>query len=60
MYIYRRILELEIPKEIENQKEQILKDLKEAFEASYGDPYYGPRYKGDTFKIDLEYNGELI
>ncbi|MDR0468145.1 MAG: hypothetical protein LBG67_04770 [Campylobacteraceae bacterium] len=62
LYIYKKILELEIPKEIEDQKEQILKDLKEAFEESCGDPYLVSymKDKGNTCKIDLEYNGEII
>jgi hypothetical protein len=63
-YTHRKILKLEIPKEIENQKEQILKDLKEAFEGSRGSPFVGFHYKDKyetwTYKIDLEYNGEII
>ena len=61
-YIYIRIFELEIPRDIKNQKEQILKDLKEAFEESLGNPFLAFHYKDkyETCKIDLEYNGEII
>ncbi|MDR0467466.1 MAG: hypothetical protein LBG67_01285 [Campylobacteraceae bacterium] len=70
LYIYKKILKLEIPKEIENEKEQILKDLKEAFGEAFGDPFYALNYNKDknnnnnkffeTCIAYLEYNGELI
>ncbi|MDR0467384.1 MAG: hypothetical protein LBG67_00870 [Campylobacteraceae bacterium] len=60
VYQYLKILSLEIPKEIENEKEQILKELKKAFEESGGNPYSRIRGSNATHKIDLEYNGELI
>jgi hypothetical protein len=59
-YLSLHIIELEIPQEIDGEKEQILKDLKEAFEESYGDPYYGINKQNKTCKVDLEYEGELI
>jgi hypothetical protein len=58
-YGYLKILRLEIPKEIEQYKKEIFKDLKEAFEASLiGLGVYATKTK--SCKVDLEYKGELI
>ncbi|MDR2080863.1 MAG: hypothetical protein LBP54_03110 [Campylobacteraceae bacterium] len=57
-YKYIKILELKIPQEIEGEKEQMLKDFKEAFEASFGNPFLHID-EDETCKIDLEYEGEL-
>lgn len=61
LYLCIKILELEIPKEIKDQKEQILKDIKEAFEEAFGNPYSGLHKEPNQIcKIDLEYEGEII
>jgi hypothetical protein len=57
-YAYFKVLRLEISKEIEQYKQEILKDLKEVFEASNaGGGIYS---NANGFKVDLEYEGELI
>jgi hypothetical protein len=54
-----KILELEIPKEAEQYKQEILKDLKEAFEASYNDK---STTDGEikSWKVDLIYEWKLL
>jgi hypothetical protein len=57
-YAYFKVLNIEIPKEIEQYKQEIFKDLKEAFEASNaGGGIYS---NANGFKVDLEYEGKLI
>ncbi|MDR0467356.1 MAG: hypothetical protein LBG67_00720 [Campylobacteraceae bacterium] len=55
-----KLFDVEIPKEIENQKEQILKEIKKALEESFVSPRISNIEDGETCKIDLEYNGEMI
>jgi hypothetical protein len=58
-YGYLKILKLEIPSNVLQYKAQILKDLKEAFEASLiGLGIYATKTK--SCKVDFEYEGELI
>jgi hypothetical protein len=57
--VHIKILELEIPKESELYKQEILKDLKEAFEASYNDK---STTDGEikSWKVDLIYEWKLL
>jgi hypothetical protein len=58
-YGYVKILELIIPKDVEQYKQEILKDFKEALEASHlGLGIYATKTK--LTKADLEYDGKLI
>jgi hypothetical protein len=60
-YCYIEILDIEIPKEIEQHKQEIFKDLKEAFEVSQmGLGVYIRDDEDIVCKVDLEYKGELI
>jgi hypothetical protein len=57
-YAHMKILNIEIPDNILRYKTQILKDLKEIFEASNaGGGIYS---NANGFKVDLEYEGQLI
>ena len=57
-----KFLKPETPKELEDKKEEILKEFKKAYEESCGDPYFGLRRKekDETCRADLEYNGKII
>ncbi|MDR0468277.1 MAG: hypothetical protein LBG67_05440 [Campylobacteraceae bacterium] len=57
-----KLFKCELPKELEDKKEEILKEFKKALEESCGDPYFGLRRKekGETCRADLEYNGKII
>ncbi|MDR2153216.1 MAG: hypothetical protein LBO72_10370 [Helicobacteraceae bacterium] len=60
-YAYIKILEIEIPKNAQQHKSEILKELKAALEASFvGLGIYA--YGGDlkSCKVDLEYEGALV
>ena len=58
-YGYVKILKFAIPKEAEQYKQEILKDLKEALEASHlGLGIYATKTK--ITKADLEYDGKLV
>jgi hypothetical protein len=60
-YVYAKILDIDIPQEAEQYKQEILKDLKEAFEASYaGIGIRINKERTKSCKIDLEYEGELV
>ena len=52
----------QLPEELEDKKEEILKEFKKALELSFGHPRDGFRYqdKGVICKIDLECNGKII
>ena len=52
----------QLPEELEDKKEEILKEFKKALEESCGDPFFGrdKKDRGETCKIDIEYNGEMI
>jgi hypothetical protein len=49
---------VDFPEELEEHKQEILKDLKEVFEASNGGN--GIYSNANGYKIDLEYEGELV
>ena len=57
-YAYIKILDINIPKELEQYKEEMLKELKEAFEALNADVGIDDEIK--ACRVDLEYEGKLI
>jgi hypothetical protein len=57
-YAHILLLDIKIPKEIEQYKQKIFKDLEKVFEASNGGG--GIYSRADSYKVDLEYKGELI
>jgi hypothetical protein len=57
-YVYAKILDIDIPQEAEQYKQEILKDLKEAFEASNAGN--GIHSRANGYRVDLEYEGKLV
>jgi hypothetical protein len=55
---YIKIFDIDIPREAKQHKQEILKDLKEVFEASNAGN--GIHSRANGYKIDLEYEGELV
>jgi hypothetical protein len=60
-YGYVKILKLKIPKDVEQYKQEMLKDFKEALEAShFGLGIYDDDDETKSVRADLEYDGKLI
>jgi hypothetical protein len=57
-YAYIKILDIDIPQEAEQYKQEILKDLKKVFEASNAGN--GIHSRANGYRVDLEYEGKLV